>query len=93
MERAAARLSSTLRREEHGEIQDHHAGGRDRCDARAAATTSRWKRSKGVDAEIVEGPVGNEDAFIAVAKDADAIYAKGMPHHQEDHRQPRALPR
>jgi len=32
-----------------------------------------------LDAEIVEGPVGNEDAFIALAKDADAMYAKGMP--------------
>jgi D-3-phosphoglycerate dehydrogenase len=34
---------------------------------------------EGMDAEIVEGPVGNEDAFIAVARDADAMYAKGMP--------------
>ena len=33
----------------------------------------------GIDAEIVEGPLGNEDAFIALAKDADAMYAKGMP--------------
>ncbi len=33
----------------------------------------------GLDAEIVEGPVGDEDAFIAVARDADAMYAKGMP--------------
>ncbi len=32
----------------------------------------------GVDAEFVEGPL-DEDAFIAVAKDADALYAKGMP--------------
>ena len=32
---------------------------------------------EGVDLEIVEGPVGNEDAFIAAAKDADAIYARG----------------
>lgn len=32
----------------------------------------------GLDYEIVEGPA-NEDGFIAVAKDADAIYAKGMP--------------
>jgi D-3-phosphoglycerate dehydrogenase len=30
-----------------------------------------------VDAEIVEGPA-DEDGFIAFAKDADAIYAKGM---------------
>ena len=35
---------------------------------------------EGMDADIVEGPVGGEDAFIAAAKDADAIYAKGgMP--------------
>ena len=34
---------------------------------------------EGLDAEIVEGPIGNEDAFIAAAKDADAMYAKGMP--------------
>ena len=35
---------------------------------------------EGMDVEIVDGPVGNEDAFIAAAKDADAIYAKGgMP--------------
>jgi D-3-phosphoglycerate dehydrogenase len=33
----------------------------------------------GLDAEIVEGPVGDEDAFIAVARDADAMYAKGIP--------------
>lgn len=32
---------------------------------------------EGVDLEIVEGPVGDEDAFIAAAKDADAIYARG----------------
>jgi D-3-phosphoglycerate dehydrogenase len=31
----------------------------------------------GIDAEIVEGPA-NEDGFIAFAKDADAIYGKGM---------------
>jgi D-3-phosphoglycerate dehydrogenase len=33
---------------------------------------------EGLDAEIVEGPA-NEDAFIAAAKDADAIYGKGIP--------------
>ena len=32
----------------------------------------------GIDYEIVEGPM-NEDGFIEVARDADAIYAKGMP--------------
>jgi D-3-phosphoglycerate dehydrogenase len=32
----------------------------------------------GLDAEIVEGPA-NEDGFIAAARDADAMYAKGMP--------------
>ena len=32
---------------------------------------------EGIDAEIVEGPT-DEDGFIAFAKDADAIYAKGM---------------
>jgi D-3-phosphoglycerate dehydrogenase len=32
----------------------------------------------GLDAEIIEAPA-NEDGFIAAAKDADAIYAKGMP--------------
>src|ERR1035437_3049096 len=32
---------------------------------------------EGVDVEIVEGAVGNEDAFIAAARDADAIYARG----------------
>ena len=31
-----------------------------------------------LDAEIVEGPTASEDAFLAVARDADAIYAKGM---------------
>src|SRR6202030_183350 len=30
-----------------------------------------------LEAEIVEGPL-EEDAFIAVARDADAMYAKGM---------------
>lgn len=34
---------------------------------------------EGMDAQIVEGPIGNEDAFIAAAKDADAIYAQSMP--------------
>ena len=34
--------------------------------------------NSGIDYEIVEGPM-NEDGFIAVAKDADAVYAKGMP--------------
>ncbi len=33
---------------------------------------------EGLDAVIVETPM-NEDAFIAEAKDADAIYGKGMP--------------
>ncbi|MBK5104727.1 MAG: hypothetical protein JJE42_10810, partial [Burkholderiales bacterium] len=32
---------------------------------------------EGADVEIVEGPVGDEDAFIAAAKEADAIYARG----------------
>jgi D-3-phosphoglycerate dehydrogenase / 2-oxoglutarate reductase len=32
----------------------------------------------GLDAEIVEGPT-DEDGFLAAAKDADAIYAKGIP--------------
>jgi D-3-phosphoglycerate dehydrogenase / 2-oxoglutarate reductase len=32
---------------------------------------------EGLEAEIVEGPV-DEDAFIAVARDADAMYAKGI---------------
>ena len=32
---------------------------------------------EGADLEIIEGPVGNEDAFIAAARDADAIYARG----------------
>ena len=32
---------------------------------------------EGIDAEIVEGPT-DEDGFIAFAKDADAIYAKGI---------------
>ncbi|HEY0419211.1 MAG TPA: C-terminal binding protein [Acetobacteraceae bacterium] len=31
-----------------------------------------------LDADFVEGPM-NEDGFIGVARDADAIYAKGMP--------------
>jgi len=33
---------------------------------------------EGLDAEIVEAPT-DEDGFIAAAKDADAIYAKGIP--------------
>jgi D-3-phosphoglycerate dehydrogenase / 2-oxoglutarate reductase len=32
---------------------------------------------EGIDAEIIEGPA-DEDGFIAFAKDADAIYAKGI---------------
>jgi D-3-phosphoglycerate dehydrogenase len=33
---------------------------------------------QGLDAEIVEGPA-TEDGFLAAARDADAIYAKGIP--------------
>ena len=33
---------------------------------------------EGIDAEIVEGPTG-EAAFIEAARDADALYAKGIP--------------
>jgi D-3-phosphoglycerate dehydrogenase / 2-oxoglutarate reductase len=36
----------------------------------------------GIDAEIVEGPA-DEDGFIAFAKDADAIYGKGMRFTQK----------
>jgi D-3-phosphoglycerate dehydrogenase / 2-oxoglutarate reductase len=32
---------------------------------------------EGIDAEIVEGPA-NEDGFVAFARDADAVYAKGI---------------
>jgi D-3-phosphoglycerate dehydrogenase / 2-oxoglutarate reductase len=32
---------------------------------------------EGVNVEIVDGPVGDENAFIAAAGDADAIYARG----------------
>ena len=34
---------------------------------------------QGLDADIVEVPAGSEDAFVAAARDADALYAKGMP--------------
>ena len=34
---------------------------------------------QGLDAEIVEVPAGSEDAFVAAARDADALYATGMP--------------
>ena len=51
--------------------------------AGAAATAGTYdfemEALEGMDAEIVEGPAGNEDAFIALARDADALYAKGMP--------------
>ncbi|HWD59310.1 MAG TPA: C-terminal binding protein, partial [Stellaceae bacterium] len=30
-----------------------------------------------IDAEIYEIPAGTEDEFVAAAKDADALYAKG----------------
>ena len=40
---------------------------------------------EGIDAEIVEGPA-DEDGFIKFVQDADAIYAKGIKVHQEDHR-------
>jgi D-3-phosphoglycerate dehydrogenase len=33
----------------------------------------------GVDAEIVEAPSGSEDEFLQHARDADALYAKGIP--------------
>jgi D-3-phosphoglycerate dehydrogenase len=32
-----------------------------------------------IDAEIYEIPAGSEDAFVAAARDADALYAKGRP--------------
>ena len=32
-----------------------------------------------IDAEIYEIPPGSEDEFVAAAKDADALYAKGRP--------------
>ena len=32
-----------------------------------------------LDADIVEVPAGSEDAFVVAARDADALYAKGMP--------------
>src|SRR3977135_1335650 len=32
-----------------------------------------------IDAEIYEIPVGSEEEFVAAAKDADALYAKGRP--------------
>ncbi|HXC13458.1 MAG TPA: NAD(P)-dependent oxidoreductase, partial [Stellaceae bacterium] len=32
-----------------------------------------------IDAEIYEVPAGSEDEFVAAAKDADALYAKGRP--------------
>ncbi len=32
-----------------------------------------------IDAEIFEIPAGSEDEFVAAAKDADALYAKGRP--------------
>jgi D-3-phosphoglycerate dehydrogenase len=34
---------------------------------------------QGLDAEIVEVSAASEDAFVAAARDADALYAKGMP--------------
>ncbi len=34
---------------------------------------------EGLDAEIVEVPADSEDAFIAAAKGADAVYAKAIP--------------
>jgi D-3-phosphoglycerate dehydrogenase len=34
---------------------------------------------QGLDVDIVEVPAGSEDAFVAAARDADALYAKGMP--------------
>ena len=34
---------------------------------------------QGLDAEIVEVSAGSEDAFVTAARDADALYAKGMP--------------
>jgi D-3-phosphoglycerate dehydrogenase len=34
---------------------------------------------QGLDAEIVEVSAASEDAFVTAARDADALYAKGMP--------------
>src|SRR4029077_9715495 len=34
---------------------------------------------QGLEAEIVEVSAASEDAFVTAARDADALYAKGMP--------------
>ncbi len=43
-----------------------------------------------IGAEIIEAPA-NEAEFIAAAKTADAIYAKGMPITKDGHRRARKL--
>ena len=47
--------------------------------ARAQATSWRWKPSSPLGAEIVEIAAKSEDEFVAAARDADALYAKGRP--------------
>jgi D-3-phosphoglycerate dehydrogenase len=46
---------------------------------RGACYELEMEALQGLDADIVEVPAGSEDAFVAAARDADALYAKGMP--------------
>jgi D-3-phosphoglycerate dehydrogenase / 2-oxoglutarate reductase len=47
---------------------------------------------QGLDAEIVEVSTKSEDDFISAARDADALYAKGMPITNRINRWAGAMP-
>ena len=47
---------------------------------------------QGLEAEIVEVSPAPEDAFITAARDADALYAKGMPITKRIYRRAGAVP-
>jgi D-3-phosphoglycerate dehydrogenase / 2-oxoglutarate reductase len=46
---------------------------------RGAGYELEMEALQGLEAEIVEVSPAPEDAFITAARDADALYAKGMP--------------
>lgn len=55
------------------------APGADSFTTRGAGYELEMEALQGLDVEIVEVPPASEDAFITAARDADALYAKGMP--------------
>ncbi len=69
----------------NAEIQGGDAEGRELHGRRRRLFDYEKEALDPIDAEIIEAPA-NEPEFIAAAKNADAIYAKGIADHQDDHR-------